>query len=121
MEVPVEISVIEDQVYPLEMLDEGASKFWGGGIDVGNVRVAVGAVEDGLPTGLPVGVGKPADETVTPFPVGLGAFTELPPGDCGAWEDCAPGAVVGKPPETVVGNVEAGESEEWVCEDCAVT
>lgn len=45
-------------------------------------------MEDGLPTGPPEDVGESADETVKPSPVGIGVFTELPLGDCGAWEDC---------------------------------
>lgn len=78
-------------------------------------------MEDGLPTGLPEGVGEYVDETVKSFPVVIGVFTGLPHGDCGIWEDCAPGTVVGEPPGNVVGNAGVGESEELVCEDCGVT
>lgn len=78
-------------------------------------------MEDRLSTGLPEGVGEYVDETVKPFPVGIGLFTGLPHRDCGIWEDCAPGTVIGEPPGNVVGDVGVGESEELVCEDCGVT
>ncbi|KAG1830847.1 hypothetical protein EV424DRAFT_1343366 [Suillus variegatus] len=61
-------------------------------------------VKDGLPTGPPEGVGEYVDETVKPFSVVIGVFTGLPHGNCGIWEDCAPGTVVGEPPGNVVGN-----------------
>lgn len=82
-------------------------------------------VEDEPPTGLsedctPDVVGKPADETVTPYPVVLGSSVGLPPGDWSVREDSAPVTVVGKPPKNVVGNVVVGDSEKSVCEDCGV-